>query len=96
MPYVFVTSIFPPHTTDQLAQIYVDTLKDVRSKLRATGKEIIANAIKATIEGIEVIGVWDIKERRPTFICFFTTFTISWKKTHPIQLLLVNLCPQSI
>ncbi len=62
MPYVFVTSIFPPHTTDQLAQIYVDTLKDVRSKLRATGKEIIANAIKATTEGIEVIGVWDIKE----------------------------------
>jgi hypothetical protein len=62
MPYVFVTSLFPPHTTDQLAKIYVDTLKDVRSKLRATGKEIIANAIKATTQGIEVIGVWDIKE----------------------------------
>ena len=62
MPYVFVTSIFPPDTTDQLAQIYVDTLKDVRSKLRATGKEIIANAIRATTQGIEVIGVWDIKE----------------------------------
>ncbi|MHA2009285.1 MAG: hypothetical protein ACXABO_19060 [Promethearchaeota archaeon] len=62
MPYVFVTSIFPPHTTNMLAKIYVDTLKDTRSKLRATGKEIIPNAIKATTKGIEVIGVWDIKE----------------------------------
>jgi hypothetical protein len=62
MPYVFVTSIFPPHTTDKLAKIYVDTLKDVRSKLRPTGKEIIPNAVKATTQGIEVIGVWDIKE----------------------------------
>ena len=62
MPYVFVTSIFPPHTAEQLAKIYADTLKDVRSKLRATGKEIIPNAIKATTQGIEVIGVYDIKE----------------------------------
>ncbi|KKN64425.1 hypothetical protein LCGC14_0491680 [marine sediment metagenome] len=37
-------------------------MKDLRSKLRATGKEIITNAVKATTEGIEVIGVWDIKE----------------------------------
>jgi len=62
MPYVFTTSIFPPHTTEQLAKIYVDLLKDIRSKLRATGKEIISNAIKATTQGIESIGVWDIKE----------------------------------
>ena len=62
MPYVFITSIFPPHTTEQLSKIYVGLLKDLRSKLRATGKEIIPNAVKATTEGIEVIGVWDIKE----------------------------------
>ncbi len=62
MSYVFVTSIFPPHTTDKLAKIYVDVIKDLRPKLRATGKEIIPNAVKATTRGIEVIGVWDIKE----------------------------------
>ncbi len=62
MPYVFITSIFPPHTAEQLAKIFVDTLKDIRSKLRGMGKEIIPNAIKSTPQGIESISVWDIKE----------------------------------
>ena len=62
MPYVFITSIFPPHTTEQLARIYVDSLKEYRSKLRAAGKEIIPNALKSTTQGIESINVWDIKE----------------------------------
>ncbi len=62
MPYVFTTSIFPPHTTDQLAKIYVAGLKDFRPKQRALAKEIIPNAIKSTNEGIEVIGVNDVKE----------------------------------
>ncbi|MFX1569099.1 MAG: hypothetical protein ACFFCV_12110 [Promethearchaeota archaeon] len=59
---MFVTSIFPPHASKILAEIYVKTLKDLRSQLRDKGKEIIPNAIKATTAGIEVIGVWDIKE----------------------------------
>lgn len=62
MPYVFVTSRFPPHTAERLAKIYVETLKELRSQLRDAGKEIIPNAVKATNKGIEVIGVWDIKE----------------------------------
>ncbi len=62
MPYVFTTSIFPPHAAEQLAKVYVDTLKAERSKLRATGKEIVPNAIKSTTQGIESISVWDIKE----------------------------------
>jgi len=61
MPYVFTTSIFPPHTTDQLAKIYVDGLKDFKPKQRALGKEIVPNAVKSTNEGIEVIGVIDVK-----------------------------------
>ncbi|NHJ22893.1 MAG: hypothetical protein EAX91_18270 [Candidatus Lokiarchaeota archaeon] len=62
MPYVFSTSIFPPHTTNKLAKIYVDSLKDFRPKQRALAKEIIPNAVKATSKGIEVIGVMDVKE----------------------------------
>lgn len=62
MPYVFSTSIFPPHTTNKLAKIYVDSLKDFRPKQRALAKEIIPNAVKSTDAGIEVIGVMDVKE----------------------------------
>ncbi len=62
MPYVFTTSIFPPHAAEQLAKVFVDILKDYRSKVRALGKEIISNAIKSTPQGIESISVWDIKE----------------------------------
>ncbi|MHA2401213.1 MAG: hypothetical protein ACXADU_20310 [Promethearchaeota archaeon] len=62
MPYVFITSLFPPHTAEKLAKVYVDLLKEERSKLRPLGKELIPNAIKAKVNGIEVIGVWDIKE----------------------------------
>jgi hypothetical protein len=62
MPYVFITSLFPPHTAEELAKVYVDLLKEERTKLRPLGKELIPNAIKAKVNGIEVIGVWDIKE----------------------------------
>ncbi len=62
MPYVFITSSFPPHTANKIAKRYVDSLKEFRSKLRNLSKEIIPNAIKATTEGIESIGVHDIKE----------------------------------
>ena len=59
---MFVTSIFPPHASKTLAEIYVKTLKELRSQLRDKGIEIIPNTIKATTAGIEIIGVWDIKE----------------------------------
>lgn len=62
MPYVFITSLFPPHTAEDLAKLYVKMLKEERSALRPLGKEIIPNAVKSTVNGIEVIGVWDIKE----------------------------------
>ena len=61
-PYVFVTSIFPSNASKILAEIYVKTLKDLRSQLREKGKEIIPNAIKVTTKSIDVIGIWDIKE----------------------------------
>jgi len=62
VPYVFSTTLFPPHTANKIAKMYVDSLKEFRSKQRNLTKEIIPNAIKATTEGIEVIGVHDVKE----------------------------------
>jgi len=62
MPYVFTTSLFPPDKSQQLAEINVEGLKEFRAVARGLAKEIISNAVKATTNGIEVIGVWDIKE----------------------------------
>ncbi|MHA2392584.1 MAG: hypothetical protein ACXAEX_11630 [Promethearchaeota archaeon] len=62
MPYVFITSLFPPHKGEELAKLYIKLLKEERATLRPMGKELIPNAVKSTINGMEVIGVWDIKE----------------------------------
>ena len=62
MPYVFVTSIFPANAAEKLAKMWVDSLKEFRSKQRPLTKELISNAIKSTTEGIETIGVHDVKE----------------------------------
>jgi len=62
MPYVFVTSLFPPNAAEKLAKLWVDSLKEFRSKQRPLTKELISNAIKSTTEGIETIGVHDVKE----------------------------------
>ena len=62
MPYVFTTSLFPPDKSQQLAEINIQGLKEFRAGARGLGKEVISNAVKATTNGIEVIGVWDVKE----------------------------------
>lgn len=62
MPYVFTTSLFPPNKAQKLAEINVKGLKEFRAAVRSLGKEVISNAVKARTNGIEVIGVWDIKE----------------------------------
>jgi bifunctional DNase/RNase len=62
MPYVFITTIFPANKTNESAKLYVDSLREFRKAQRPLTKEIIANAIKSTNDGIESIGVHDIKE----------------------------------
>jgi len=62
MPYVFVTSLFPPTAAEKLAKLWVDSLKEFRSKQRPLTKELISNAIKSTTDGIESIGIHDVKE----------------------------------
>lgn len=62
MPYVFTTTLFPPDKSQELAKINIEGLKEFRAVARGLGKEVISNAVKATTNGIEVIGAWDIKE----------------------------------
>ena len=62
MPYVFTYSYIPVHKVNKSAEIYLKEMKEARSATRALAKEIIPNAAKATMEGLEVISVHDIKE----------------------------------
>ena len=62
MPYVFTYSLVPAHKIQKSAELYLEEMKDARSATRPLAKEIIPNAVKATIDGIETISVYDIKE----------------------------------
>lgn len=62
MPYVFTHNIMPNDKTTEIADIYLKDLKNERSATRPLAKEIIPNAIKATMQGIESISVYDVKE----------------------------------
>ncbi len=62
MPYVFVYTMFPPHKTKEIAQMYVETTKDFNSAARGLTKMVIQNAVKSTENGIESISVHDVKE----------------------------------
>ena len=62
MPYMFTYSIFPPDQAENISKVYLKEIKEARAALRPLGKEIIPNAVKATMDGASVIGVWDVKE----------------------------------
>ena len=62
MPYVFITSLIPFDKANEAAKTYVDTIKEYRSAYRGLTKEIIPNAVKAREDGIEIVGVHDVKE----------------------------------
>ena len=62
MPYVFITSKFPPSQSNELVKRYIKEIPNFRAAVRGLSKEIIPNAVKPTTKGIEVTGVHDIKE----------------------------------
>ncbi len=62
MPYVFTYNLIPSHKINKSAEIYLKERKGERSAMRPLAKEIIPNAVKATMEGIETISVHDVKE----------------------------------
>ncbi|MHA1471947.1 MAG: hypothetical protein ACTSQW_02485 [Promethearchaeota archaeon] len=62
MPYIFTYNIFPNDQTENISKVYLKEIKEARAALRPLGKEVIPNAVKATTEGMSVIGVLDVKE----------------------------------
>ncbi len=62
MPYVFDYIIIPLNKGDEVAKRWVETIKVFRSEARGLSKEVVVNAIKVTMEGIESISVHDVKE----------------------------------
>jgi len=62
MPYMFTYNIFPPGQAENISKIYVKEIKEARAALRQLAKEVVPNAVKATLDGMTVIGVWDVKE----------------------------------
>jgi len=62
MPYVFTYSYVPVHKINKSAEIYLKEMKEARSATRPLAKEIIPNAAKGTMEGLQTISVYDVKE----------------------------------
>jgi hypothetical protein len=62
MPYMFTYNIFPNDEAENISKIYIKEIQGARKLLRQCGKEIIPNAVKATTDGMSVIGVWDVKD----------------------------------
>jgi len=62
MPYLFTYNIFPPDQAEAISKIYLEHIKEERAAMRPLAKEIIPNAVKATIDGMSVISVFDVKE----------------------------------
>ena len=62
MPYMFTYNIFPPDQAENISKIYLKEIKEARAALRPLAKEVITNAVKATMDGMTVISVYDAKE----------------------------------
>jgi len=62
MPYMFTYNIFPADQAENISKIYLKEMKEARAALRLLAKEIIANSVKATMEGMSAISVFDVKE----------------------------------
>jgi len=59
---MFTYSVFPNDQGENIAKVYIKEIKEARAKLRPLGKEVVPNAVKATTDGITVIGIWEVKE----------------------------------
>jgi len=62
MPYLFSYNIFPPEQAEAISKVYLEHLKEDRAAMRPLAKEIIPNAVKATMDGMSTIGIFDVKE----------------------------------
>ena len=62
MPYLITYNVFPPEQAEAISKIYLSKIKEERAAMRPLAKEIISNAVKATMDGMGTIGIYDVKE----------------------------------
>ena len=62
MPYVFDYVVFPLNKAEEVAKKWVESIQEFRSEARGLAKEVVPNAVKVTMDGIESIGVNEVKE----------------------------------
>jgi hypothetical protein len=60
MPYVLIKTWFPPHKSEEVANVYLEELKKYPPD-RSLGKSL-ATAIRANENGIMSIEIFDVKE----------------------------------
>jgi len=62
MPYVFSYVRYPLNKTNEVAKTYVESIKDYRTQLKPLAKEVVPNALKVSMDGIEATNVLEVKE----------------------------------
>ena len=62
MVYIFTTNYVPYNKGTELTKLYLSTIKKFNSEAKGLFKEIIANAVKAKKDYIEVIGVNEVDD----------------------------------
>ena len=83
MPYVFNYVVFPLNKGEEIAKKWVESIKDFRSETRPLAKEVVPNAVKVTMEGVEAISVTDVKEGKLDE--FITALGKSMLRFHDIE-----------
>ncbi len=62
MPYVLSYVRYPLNKTDEVAKAYLESYKEYRTQLKPLAKEVVPNALKVSMEGIEATSVLEVKE----------------------------------
>jgi hypothetical protein len=61
MPYIIISSSYPPSIADELVKVYLEVIKKYPPDDKL-GKEIVPVAVKATLQGIQTINITEVKK----------------------------------
>ncbi len=61
MPYIITTSIYPTEKGPEVAEKYLEAIKKYPPD-ENLGVEVVPAAVKSTHEGVQVLGIVDVKE----------------------------------
>lgn len=60
MPYIIVTTQYPSHKVQEVAEAYLEALKKYPPD-ESLGTQVVPAAVKTTLDGIEVLAVIEVK-----------------------------------